>query len=337
MEQANYTQEFNAVYSAYFSQPAAVSEAGVAAVEGLIQKFPFCQSLRFIRQAALRDRPEEYHRALPSTAVYAPEREVLYALMHHAEEVIRVEELADEEPSTEPETASPVAEPELAAEKEKRSHEEEKLIMGNIAGGDFFAFERSRVDPLKKEAIAATAQPNPAPAVPETSLSKYDDDQMPYTFLWWLSKTRMEHAHSHQPYASLPPPRVQTTASGQLNHQIIENIFHLRNQVDESEQHAPAHTVQFQVKHKEDKIIEKFIREEPQIKPPTPEKIDNENKARKSSEDANDIVTETLAKIYVEQMLYAKAVDTYKKLRLKFPEKSTYFADRISELEKKVI
>jgi hypothetical protein len=43
-----------------------------------------------------------------------------------------------------------------------------------------------------------------------------------------------------------------------------------------------------------------------------------------------------LAQIYADQMLYEKAISTYKKLSLKVPEKSAYFADRILELEKKV-
>jgi hypothetical protein len=34
-------------------------------------------------------------------------------------------------------------------------------------------------------------------------------------------------------------------------------------------------------------------------------------------------------------MLYHKAIAAYKKLMLKFPEKSRYFADKIEQLEKK--
>ena len=87
---------------------------------------------------------------------------------------------------------------------------------------------------------------------------------------------------------------------------------------------------------KENKIIERFIQEEPHIKHPTGVKLDNENKAKRSSEDKEELVTETLARIYTEQMLYHKAILTYKKLMLKYPEKSLYFAGQIEQLESKI-
>ena len=171
----------------------------------------------------------------------------------------------------------------------------------------------------------------------DQKVSKYDDDKMPYSFLWWLNKTRNEHSDTYQPYVEFKLDTTQTikrTSVDQLSSQIIENIFHLQSPLEEVE-NAPK-TVPFQVRRKEDSILDKFIKEEPQIKPPNSQKLDTENKARKSAEDPNDLVSETLAQIYTDQMLFQKAIDTFKKLSLKFPEKSTYFADQIIELEKKV-
>jgi hypothetical protein len=46
-----------------------------------------------------------------------------------------------------------------------------------------------------------------------------------------------------------------------------------------------------------------------------------------------DMVTETLAKIYTEQGLYTRAIDIYEKLSLREPKKSIYFADLIQNLK----
>ncbi|MBC7653536.1 MAG: hypothetical protein H7098_03560 [Oligoflexus sp.] len=212
----------------------------------------------------------------------------------------------------------------------------EEILFDSPVQSDFFAFTKEK--PKAKEII----QQNIKEEENATTVSQYNDDSLPYTFLWWLNKTRKEHSlNNNQPYVASKPAQQKkenkAISADPLNHQIAENIFHLRSveDVEKNKQNANF-TVPYNFRQKEHKIIEKFIKEEPQIKPPAANKIDTENKAKKSSEDTNEVVSETLAKIYVEQMLYHKALDVYKKLSLKYPEKSTYFASQIKYLELKV-
>ena len=220
-------------------------------------------------------------------------------------------------------------------------NEEDRLILGNIAGADYFAFndkfpgtEESKVEEKAPESIPVTAQLENKISEDDGRVSKYHDDKMPYTFMWWLDKTRREHAATYQPYApykNVNRQMLQADSPAELQRQYYENIFHLTT--IENLDKAKA---EFTSGKHEDEIIERFIKEEPQIKPPSNDKLDNENKAKKSAEDQDEMVSETLARIYMDQMLYHKAITTYKKLLLKFPEKSSYFVAQIELLERKI-
>lgn len=51
------------------------------------------------------------------------------------------------------------------------------------------------------------------------------------------------------------------------------------------------------------------------------------------SEDTSLLMTETLARVYLEQKKYLKAIQAYEILILKYPEKSSFFANRILDIK----
>jgi len=87
------------------------------------------------------------------------------------------------------------------------------------------------------------------------------------------------------------------------------------------------------LKQKKFALIDKFIAESPKIVPSekTAFKINTKQAAQFNDK---ELMTETLAKVYLEQKKYEKAVQAYHILSLKYPEKSGFFADRIRAIEK---
>ncbi len=79
-------------------------------------------------------------------------------------------------------------------------------------------------------------------------------------------------------------------------------------------------------------LIDKFIASSQKIKP-----IDKNLKAQdvsfNSSTENVSLMTETLAKVYLEQKKYENAIKAYHILSLKYPEKSGFFADRIKAIK----
>ena len=86
---------------------------------------------------------------------------------------------------------------------------------------------------------------------------------------------------------------------------------------------------------KEVSLIDNFLEKEVKISRPKKEAFFNPiDVAKESLIENDDLVTPTLAKVYLEQGHYEKAISAYEKLILKYPKKSTFFAAQIKLISK---
>jgi hypothetical protein len=89
-------------------------------------------------------------------------------------------------------------------------------------------------------------------------------------------------------------------------------------------------------------LIDKFIQDRPKIKQGLntsnvdANKEAQENLASQYSQTPEALMTETLAKVYLQQKNFKKALQAYHILSLKYPEKSGFFADQIRAINKQI-
>ncbi|RZK43756.1 MAG: hypothetical protein EOO90_02380 [Pedobacter sp.] len=357
------------------AKPSLVSEAHVDLLNDLVKAYPYYQPLHLLLAKASYNSDQKQN-LIATASLYnggaltyqminnvkvldkvsvAREEDDVYEEISEVETTLFRKESSDNEEVYEEinevdVTAFARGESQSSPSEEHLSKENlpDEMAIESIVSADFFAFETAMGNSFsdaeevlkndnfnKSERSSEVQHPEEYDLEAETqsTVTKYDDDKLPYTFLWWLAKTRKEHEQIFQPYVIAK--EAPTNQTGELQHQYVEHIFHLQTPFSVAEE-ASKGPLNLQNKSRGGDIIDSFIKNDPQIKAPKADQINTENKAKKSAEDNYDLVSETLATIYIEQMLYHKAIDTYEKLSLKFPEKSRYFADLIQSLEKKI-
>ena len=292
----------------------------------LIESFPyFSSSYLLMTKLLYREKSIYTEKYIKLTAAYLGDREILYNFLYAPDEAVKAEvvlpveivlpEKMDEFIESKVETIETIA-PEIVAESPAPQAIEEKpapvvpfeikpSIVPIEADFDYFAAYRPSLK-VPDESIASV-EPEEKPAIlpkPEVYVIP-ENTPVNSSFSGWLNFLSKN-----------PAPKKGTPSLPEF-----ENI----------ETHPKVSKVEI------DSIITKFITGEPRIKRDTARaKFYNpEDMAHRSVEDDGELVTETLAKIYEKQELWAKAKDIYEKLSLKIPEKSIYFAEKIRELENK--
>jgi len=213
-----------------------------------------------------------------------------------------------------------------------------------------YAMEDTLLSSLEKlPVIEGVERPREAPAASaekkadlEEESTQSDDISSPRSFRSWLQKlSGKEFGQFEIVHADDAP-----AANSAISHAETSTEPFSGESKSKDESAEPSR----KVKHKENpkasdneglslqkkELIDKFIATEPKIIPSKIEFYSPVTQAKRSLEEYDDVVSETLASIYRQQGNNLKARFCYEKLSLYFPEKRTYFAALIKEIDEEL-
>ncbi len=309
----NKTQFFD-----YVSEPNLLNEETVNPLNEIIDEYPWFQTARvlLVKNLHILDHVK-FNSELKTSAAFISDRKRLFELVHQKSSVEKEEKKEDQEAPKQivkpAEKASPTKEDQTEQNKERQSSV--KLSTNVSSFADYFQAddvyetgEGQRID--FSDASASHQEEENSIVLPSADFLEYESSD----YSGYQLKEAVEHEEDDN-----------RSFSGWLN-----VLRHAPVKKEEEKVDQP-------VKKKSQQLIDSFLTvETPRIRSTndTGLKHDNDDRHQKSVDDADDLLSETLANIYIKQNHHDKAISIYEKLRLKYPEKNVYFAERIKELEK---
>ncbi len=155
------------------------------------------------------------------------------------------------------------------------------------------------------------------------------ESKTPLTFIDWLKQKHNEEFGKFEEIHAEDSLSVSVDVNVGSQEVTTEPALLINNESEESQVIAPEVIKKPEVEI----LIDKFIATEPRIVPSKTEFYSPAKQAQKSLIEHEDLVSETLARIYRLQGALLKARSAYQKLILLHPEKKAYFAALIEEID----
>ncbi len=305
----------------HIANPFLLTEATLAEYRQLVEKYPFCSTLWMLYLKNLQLTNDiRFDEVLKRGAVSCPDRTQLFALIHQQPSNNK-QDVETTVPETEPmpETSNPVtetAEPEKTSEQITETSAEEQA--GNIPelekqylANAVNATILQEVSQLQNETETPAKKADNPPASTDENEKEEMSEDIPLG-----NRLNPDEQHSFDEWISLLNRK---TSSPEKNTDKAKENKSKKHSVDEF-----------------DALIEQFLQKEPKIIPKKKQFYSPVNMARLSVTEDPEIVTETLALIYMQQGDFTRALRAYEKLSLKYPEKSSYFANQIKIIKQKL-
>ena len=340
-------------------------------LEDIIAEYPYFQAARALHLKGLKNlNSYKYNKALKTTAAFTTDRDVLFDFItskdflhqnstySYAEEKEKIKDVViineteidpekdDIEVSTTIEKATieedteianvdiSTTEIEVADTEPEGNYADESIVNPLIAPSDDKPLPQDEHDADQILDPELFQSKDPANTEEENALDIGKpitfDAKEKYSFSEWLSlaskqpleksekeKTIVDDIDSKEPIAEAPIEKVEEKTKEKKVALKPVKKPKVKNET---------------IKKKYDRI-DKFIASNPKIVPTEQQSV-SVDISKSSKIDNNELMTETLARVYLEQKKYKKAIQAFKILSLKYPEKSSFFANRIKAVEK---
>ena len=292
-------------YTYLLANPQKISQEHQDELSDLIEEYPYFQSARALQLKGLKNSNNYlYNDSLKLTAVYTADRNILFEYItsdHFIQNEISELIQQHDESVIEIEVVSENISKQVSIEIDNQIKGELKKAEA-ILNPDLFHRKEGYINELV-EANKTEANPSIKEIV-EVEL----EENQPLDFT-------KEDGHSFSEWLKL------TSATPIIRKEIKETSLINKQNFD---------------------LIDKFIQDKPKLKQgvnSTKTAANNEvqkNLASQYSRTSEALMTETLAKVYLQQKNFKKALQAYHILSLKYPEKSGFFADQIRAINKQI-
>ena len=294
--------------------PDAITAEHVIELSEVVKKYPYFQAARALNLKGLKNQDSFlYNNQLKKTAAYTQDRTVLFDYI-----------------TSESFNQSAISEQIKAQEEQLRDMpvhdlidvssdlEVEELAKANqVLANDFFI--------PKEESEEAQNSDDSADSLELGKPLEFTQHET-HSFSQWLKITSFNKIDRNSPEDTQPlednESRTEEPKLAVKSQKLVSF-----SAIDEDEEEDPDRTRRLE-------LIDKFIETNPKIKVRTPEEGFKKPDLSGDFQPNESLMTETLARVYVEQKNYQKAKQAYKILCLKYPEKSGFFADQIRAIAK---
>jgi hypothetical protein len=323
----------------YIQQPDRLSQASSTDFQVLINEYPYCQTAQLLYAKALFEQKDPAYRSqLKKAAAYLPDRSILYYLIHGA----MVSSTQKGNPALMRNTRTGLTD---------TAPQRQLIVTQNDLDGLTLRLKRlaevvlpDASEMLMKIEHVRALHEKRVKAIVAEYLEIRVNTQTAYDEAREIAEKEalalaVEEAQKQE--ALLKEAQViEERAVVEQMHQEepLTETVDLQEQEDlpAVEEAVPSAEVQDSPEEelRKQELIDRFIESNPTMPRPRQDFFSPVNMAHLSTLDKEDIVSETLAEVHLEQGYIQKALKIYQRLCLIIPEKSAYFAARIEKIKK---